>query len=298
MLRQDLSERSRELRDARVPFVHARVVLAERPTSAKPGDEAIVLPDGTIEGFVGGECAEATVRSQSLDLLRSGETALLRITPEPEDDQPGKRVVHNACLSGGTLEVFLEPLVPPPLVQVVGRSPVAKALAALGRPLGWAVIPFDGRVEPDATAVIVASHGRAEEAALEAALEAGVPYVGLVASKKRGQAVVERLAVSDDLRGQVHTPAGLDIGAATAPEVALSILAEVVTARPRAPRPPAVALTPPATATDPVCQMAVVADEDALHLTHEGQVVWFCGRGCLEAFAADPGAYPPALDPA
>src|ERR1700684_1477527 len=103
-LRQDLSGRSVELRAARVPFVRARVVLAERPTSAKPGDEAIILGDGTFEGFVGGTCAEATVRDQSLALLASGEAIVVRITPEKEADQPGKRVVHNPCLSGGTLE--------------------------------------------------------------------------------------------------------------------------------------------------------------------------------------------------
>ena len=104
---------------ARVPYVHARVVLAERPTSAKPGDEALVLPDGTIEGFVGGTCAESTVLAQGLALIDSGESLLLRITPEPEPPQPGKLVVHNACLSGGTLEIFLEPVLPAPRLVVV-----------------------------------------------------------------------------------------------------------------------------------------------------------------------------------
>ena len=98
-----LHERAQSLRDHRVPFVHARVVLAERPTSAKPGDEALITADGTIEGFVGGQCAESTVRSQSLTLLSSGDSMLLRIAPNPEADQPGKTVVHNPCLSGGTL---------------------------------------------------------------------------------------------------------------------------------------------------------------------------------------------------
>src|SRR6516165_4200597 len=118
MLRQDLSNRCQELRAARVPFVYARVVLAAQPTSAKPGDEAIVLPDGTMEGFVGGACAESTVRDQSLTLLETGETMVLRITPDPEPEQAGRLVVHNPCLSGGTLELFLEAFEPPPLVVV------------------------------------------------------------------------------------------------------------------------------------------------------------------------------------
>lgn len=297
MLRQDLSDRSVELRASRVPFVHARVVLAERPTSAKQGDEAIVLADGTMEGFVGGDCAENTVRQQSLEALASGEPVLLRITPGPEPDQAGKRVVHNPCLSGGTLEIFLEPMVPPPLVYVVGAAPTAAALFALGRPLGYAVSAYPGQVDGDAVALVVASHGKDEEEALVAALEAGVPYVGLVASRRRGSAVVAGLPVSDELKAKVDTPAGLDIGARTAEEVALSILAAVVASRPAVVRAPLVAVAAPATEIDPVCGMSVLTGDDALQVVDPdpqrgGRTVWFCGPGCRKAFMADPAGYP------
>ncbi len=292
MTRQDLSARSAALRASRVPFVHARVVFAERPTSAKPGDEAIVLADGVIEGFVGGDCAEATVRQQSLDALPSGKTILLRITPEPEPEQPGKRVVHNPCLSGGTLEVFLEPSLPPPLVYVLGDSPTAHALRLLGQVLGYSMATYAGALEPDAAALVVASHGKSEAEALVAALEAGVPYVGLVASRKRGAAVLGGLQVADELKSNVHTPAGLDIGAATAEEVALSILAQIVACHPKAldaARPPLAALR---SETDPVCGMAVLVTEDTVTAAHEGREVWFCGHGCRGRFLADPGAFP------
>jgi xanthine dehydrogenase accessory factor len=297
MMRQDLSSRSEELRAARIPFVHARVVWAERPTSAKPGDEAIVLGDGTIEGFVGGECAETTVRRESLQALPSGDTVLLRITPRSETDQPGKRVVHNPCLSGGTLEIFLEPSLPPPLVHVAGDSPTAAAVFALGRPLGYAIEPWEGKIEPDAAAVVVASHGKNEQGPLVTALETGVPYVGLVASRKRGAAVVSALPVSDDLKARVHTPAGLDIGAATAEEVALSILAEIVAGQPRLPRPGRPLVADVCTGIDPVCGMSVPVGDESLHVVHpdpaaEGRIVWFCGSGCQNAFLADPGSYP------
>jgi len=294
VLRQDLSERSAELRHSRIPFVYARVVLAERPTSAKPGDEAIILGDGTLEGFVGGTCAEATVREQSLALLASGEAVVLRITPVAEPGQPGKRVVHNPCLSGGTLEVFLEPSVPPPLVLLVGDAPIAKALQSIGAALHYSVQLYDGDIPPDAAALVVASHGRHEEEALAAAIDAGVPYIGLVASVRRGRAVVDRLAVSESGKAQIHTPAGLDIGASTSEEVALSILAEIVAAKPRQVRPPSLPSTTIADrpATDPVCGMAVLPGDDAPRLEHDGHTVWFCGRGCKEAFAAHPDAYP------
>ena len=108
MTTRAMRERVDRLQADRVPFVHARVVLAERPTSAKPGDEAIVLADGTIEGFVGGQCALATLRAQGLAVLERRESTLIRIAGTPEPDQPGRLVVHNPCQSGGTLEIFME----------------------------------------------------------------------------------------------------------------------------------------------------------------------------------------------
>ncbi len=300
MSRPELAQRAADLRAERVPFVHATVVLADRPTSAKPGDEAIVFGDGTIEGFVGGTCAESTVRAQSLARLDSGEPLLLRITaaPEPEPaDEPNKLSVHNPCLSGGTLEIFLEPVVPAPLLLVHGDSPIAMALVSLGERLGYQVSSTDDGLDPaDAAAVVCASHGRDEEQVLTAALGAGVEYVGLVASRKRGESVVASLDVDEAARARVHTPAGLDIGARRPEEVALSILAEIVAERRRVSgRPVEEAVAPaaeqPGIATDPVCGMSVATVETSLHLDHEDVRYWFCGTGCLRAFAADPGGY-------
>ncbi len=318
MSRPEVEQRAVHLRAERVPFVHATVVLADRPTSAKPGDEAIVFPDGTIEGFVGGTCAESTVRAQGLALLDSGETLLLRITPTPEEEptpsRPDRLTVHNPCLSGGTLEIFLEPVVPAPLLVVHGDSPIAQALVALAERLGYQA-SSPGAPEPaaegtqrelalgpDTAAVVCASHGRDEEQVLTAALRAGVPYVGLVASRKRGEGVVASLEVDEAARARVHTPAGLDIGARTPEEVALSILAEVVADRRRTSGRPVEQedrrhgtelplVEPPGTAVDPVCGMSVATVESSLHLDHDGVRHWFCGSGCLRAFAADPSAY-------
>ena len=285
-----LDARAAELRAARVPYVHARVVLAEAPTSAKPGAEALVLPDGTIAGFVGGTCAESTVRAQGLALLDSGESLLLRITPTPEPDQTGKLVVHNPCLSGGTLEIFLEPVMPAPAIVVAGTAPVADALRALAVQLGWRVA--DGGELASASALVVASHGRDEEATLQAGVDADVAYIGLVASRKRAEAVIGTLRLSADHAARIHSPAGLDIGARTAPEIALSIMSEIVSLRPRpSGRPVAESEPVSGTAIDPVCGMTVATVESSLHLDHDGTRVWFCGSGCLRAFASDPSAY-------
>jgi xanthine dehydrogenase accessory factor len=236
MIAERLANRVSALEAERVPFVQATVVRAGRPASVRAGATAIVLGDGTIEGFVGGHCAEPSVRLHSLHVLETGDALLLRIEPGDGDAAAtdGAVTVHNPCISGGALEIFLEPHVPAPRVHVIGNTPIALALVELGRGLGYDVVPnTTGDVDPspDDAAVIVASHGRDEEQALSAALDVGVQYVGLVASRRRGEAVVAELAVSDDDRARVRTPAGLDIGARTPHEIALSILAELVAAR-------------------------------------------------------------------
>jgi xanthine dehydrogenase accessory factor len=301
MSRADLQDRASDLRTRRIPYVHARVVLAQRPTSAKPGDEAIIFADGSMEGFVGGSCAESTVRAQSLTLLATRAPLLLRITPTEEEQlahsnhhqQDGSLTVHNPCLSGGTLEIFLEPMIPAPLVVVAGDTPIARALLELAGPLGHAGRSFDGTLPGDTAAVVVASHGRDEEQVLTDALRSDVPYVGLVASRKRGEAVLGAIDVCASMKARVHTPAGLDIGARTPEEVALSILAEIISTRPRQSGRPVGEGTPTSaeSAIDPVCGMSVVMIDASLHLDHEAHRYWFCGSGCLRAFAADPSAY-------
>jgi xanthine dehydrogenase accessory factor len=288
-------ERAQRLRAERVPFVHARVVLAERPTSSKPGDEAIVLADGTIEGFVGGHCAQATVRAEGLAALQRGSSVLLRIAPEPEPDQVGKTVVHNPCLSGGTLEIFMEPVLPAPLVRVVGTSPTAQALVTVGESLGYAISAgVDGDAEP-VDAVVVASHGIDEEPALRSALDAGVPYIALVASPKRGTAVLAGMGLSDEERARIHTPAGLNIGARTPAEVALSIYAELIEERQSESAPAAslgvFTIVEPEVAVDPVCQMSVAAVESSIYADVAGERFYFCCPGCRERFVADPAGF-------
>jgi xanthine dehydrogenase accessory factor len=291
----ELLGRAQRLRSERTPFVMATVVRAQRPTSAKAGDSALVLADGTIDGFVGGSCAESTVRLQGLRLLSTGESTLLRITPSGESTREGEGLVTvaNPCLSGGTLEIFLEAVLPPPLVYVSGDGPVAQALARLGAALGYDVVSGpDGDVAPDARAVVVASHGRDEEPVLRAALDSGVPYVALVASRRRGAAVLSTLDLSEAERARVRTPAGLDIGARSAPEVALSILAEIVASRPReAAEPVPAAVADVAAAVDPVCGMSVAVTPTALRHEHAGKAWYFCGSGCRDAFADNPQRY-------
>jgi xanthine dehydrogenase accessory factor len=296
-----VTKRQRELEEQRQSFVRATVVRTERPTSARAGDVAIIDALGAMTGFVGGTCVESSVREFSLRALDTGDPLLLQVRPGEvgHTEREGAVEVHNPCLSGGSIDVFLEPVTPAAHVVVVGQAPVAQALARLGAELGYDMELVDGDSwhpsENDA-ALIVAGHGSGEEPALERALEMGVPYIGLVASAKRGAAVVASLNVADDLRRRVHTPAGLALGGTAPAEIALSVLAELVQVRARTATAQTVTGTAqtdtaPATAVDPVCGMTVVAAEPTLHVDHEGTTIWFCSGGCLTKFQREPDRY-------
>jgi xanthine dehydrogenase accessory factor len=282
MIKAELAKRMEQLVADREPFVVATVVHATKPASVRPGDSALVLADGTIEGFVGGVCAQGSVRLYAARALESGEAVLLRLVPglvAADESAEGVVVSHNPCLSGGGLEILLEPQLAAPRIVVVGDTPIARALETVARAAGYDV----GAELSDAdAAVVVASHGSGEEDVLARALQAGVGYVGLVASRRRGGAVIESLDVDEALRELVRTPAGLDIGARTPADVAISILAEIVARR--------TAHAPaPATAIDPICGMEVVVSD----ATPQLDGVYFCCDGCRSAYAAARAA-PPA----
>ncbi len=290
-----MSERAAALARSGTPFVQATVVRAQEPSSARPGDRAIILPDGSIEGFVGGHCATGSVRTAALGVLESGESLLLRVLPEAEGtttfpETPGASIVVNPCLSGGAMEIYLEPLLPSPVLHLVGASPTAEAIAALAPGLGFVLTsPGDGASPTGATAVVVCTHGD-EEGPVRAALDAGVGFVGVVCSRTRGEALVAELGLTDEEQQRVHTHVGVEIGARTAPELALSVMAEVV----RAIRvdglsaaEPAAEPERPAQAIDPICGMTVTIGPDTLHAVVDGTDYWFCAPGCRKAFLAE-----------
>jgi xanthine dehydrogenase accessory factor len=293
MIKDQLAQEVDRLRSRRVPFVLATVVRARRPTSVRPGDTAVVLADGTINGFVGGVCAESSVRLHSIRALETNEPLLLRLVPgdgeDPSsDDLEGAIVEHNPCLSGGTLEIFLEPQVPAARLVVIGDSPIGQALVQLAAAANYDAVGASSGALADidgAAAVVVASHGNSEEQILETALSNGIPYVALVASPKRGAAVRASLDVPDELIAQLHSPAGLDIGARSPAEIAISILAEIVAEQHADPVPGRPEVSALATvAADPICGMNVALADSSLHLDLDGERVFFCGEHCRRAY--------------
>ncbi|RAO24068.1 hypothetical protein ONO23_06180 [Micromonospora noduli] len=284
-----IAERARELTDTREPFVHATVVRAQDPTSARPGDAAVIRSDGSIEGFVGGVCAESSVRAAALDTLRDGTALLLRVLPEgapPFPESPGARVVVNPCHSGGAIEVFLRPILPAPALRVVGDTPISAAVATLAGFLDFDVVAANDST--GCTAVVVAGLGTGEPEAIRAALDAGVGFIAVVASGKRGGVLLDELGLTDAERARVHTPAGLEIGARTPAEIALAIMGEVVRAirvdglAPASGAPAA----RPQQAVDPVCGMTVLVGAETPHARVDGQDFWFCCAGCLASYTA------------
>jgi xanthine dehydrogenase accessory factor len=305
MIQGDLAIHVQSLLSERTPFVLATVVRARRPTSVRPGNAAVVLPDGTMEGFVGGVCAESSVRLHALRAMETGEPLLLRLVPDDGDVEgadaiEGAVVERNPCLSGGALEIFIEPHLPAARLVVVGGSPIAEGVVSVARASGYDVVRAPagpGAEIAGAAAVIVASHGNGEEAVIAEALRAGVGYVALVASPKRGAAVRAELDVPEELAAQLHTPAGLDVGARTPAEIAISILAQMIGSQHADPVPGRAEATAPApavvaVATDPVCGMQVAVTDAAPRLEIAGDLVYFCCDRCRDTYAADLAARP------
>ena len=303
-------ELAAELLARREAFATAVVVRAERPTSAKPGAKAIVTPDGRLVGWIGGSCAAPVVIREALAAIADGEARLIEISKTSGTPRPGVRHFPMTCHSGGTLEIHIEPLLPTEQLIVVGRTPLARALAALGTAVGRhvvvaerdvtrddfptadAIVPDLSRARVDVrTAIVVAARGDADEDPVEAALATPARYVGLVASRTRGDVirdVLQRRGVSADRLARLKYPAGLDIGARNDEEIALTILAEILQLRGAAPQ--AEAAAEPSEAVDPICDMTVAITPSALRAEFEGTTYYFCGEGCRRGFLKDPAA--------
>ncbi len=263
MVMGELLDRAVALRSRGEPFVLATVVWSGGLSSGKQGYRAIISADGGMRGWLGGACAAPTLTRVARQVLSEGRARLVVLGPDhglAGGDRPGVEIVPMACDSEGTMEVYLEPVFPPPHLVVVGRSPAVRALAAMARALGWrtSLVDDGGRAEDHdpaervfltldlervgvdcQTMVVVATQGHYDEEALGAALRTSARYVGLVASHKRSGAVASYLrdrGISETDLARIRAPAGLDLGRVGHREMAVSILAELVALRGSTPR--------------------------------------------------------------
>jgi xanthine dehydrogenase accessory factor len=277
----DFTERIVELQKERTAFVVATVVASYPPQSVRAGAKAVILADGTIEGWIGGGCIRPVVLEEAREALESGTPRLVRLNAgAAREGVPGVRVYPMTCQGEGGVEIYLEPALPAPRLCILGDSPVAHALARLAAEVGHSVVASPN----DAESIVVATMGLGDEEALEAAARSGASYVGLVASRKKAGFLVDYARASgvpDEELARVKAPAGLDLGGMSPPEIALSIMAEIVQRRHEA-RPAA-----PVTrhATDPICGMRVDVATAKHTLDLGGETYYFCCPHCQASFA-------------
>jgi len=295
-------KRASELHSSDEPFAAATVVRCERPTSGKPGDRAIISKDGKLSGWIGGGCAQPIVIQEALKSLQDGVPRLIRVSPtagaDPVDGITGYTMM---CHSGGTLDIFIEPVLPKLHLVIFGRSPVAQTLAKLAKVMSYRVsiiAPEESRnikASPQ-TSIVVATQGEDDEGALEQALSIEAPYLAFVASNKKWEAVrtyLREKGFQDQRLNTVRVPAGLDIGASSPEEIAVSILAQVIQERRKshAPEMPKLPVIEPAQAKDPVCGMMVNIATAKYNSDYDNRKVFFCCAHCKSSFDKDPGKF-------
>ncbi|MBV9168951.1 MAG: XdhC family protein [Chloroflexi bacterium] len=266
----------------------ATVVRSVRPASARPGDRALLPADGPSEGWVGGGCVQTSIEREASRALSDGAPRLVKLSPQPLQED-GVVTYPMTCHSGGELDIYLEPVLPAPELVVLGDSIVAHALAELAAPLGFRLRTTLESITPADAWVVVAGMSSGEDQPLvRDAVMREVRYVAMVASRRRAEAVRAELradGVAEDALRRLKAPAGLDIGAATGAEIALSILAEIVQQR-RAST-PAPSVASPSVAIDPICGMQVDVATAKWTLVRDGQTYYFCAPGCRKAFVAE-----------
>ncbi len=306
-------------------YATAIIVRRKIPSSGKPGDKAIITADGTIHGWIGGGCTRGIVLKEALMALQDRQPRMVYISPDAINrDEKGTKLYHMTCQSGGEVEVYIAPVLPKPQLRIFGKSHIAMALAKLAKTMEYQVdvvmTTADANVFPEVDSLIelndfaaneenasqymiVCTQGERDAEALFAAVNANPQYLAFVASRRKANAIFSALramGVTFDQLKTIKTPAGLDIGAKTPHEVAISILAQIIQdfrAEPAAKE--AVTAEEQIAATmastdyyiNPVCQVPVQKSTAKHVLDYKGEPVYFCCDGCKVSFEKEPDKY-------
>ena len=301
-------------------FAMAFVVNRKVPSSGKPGDKALIMEDGSMEGWIGGGCTQGIIIKEAQAAIRDGKARLVHISPNGDkENEKGVVSYRMTCHSGGKVAVYIEPILPKPHILIMGRSHVAMALSKLGNAMGYTVSVMAADADkmsfPTAdhhyapgqlteeillphTYIVVCTQGEQDELLLESALRTEIPYVAFVSSRRKANAVFKYLREANipiERLQQVKTPAGLDINAKLPEEVALSILAQIV-AEKRKEIPEEQGTDTPIQLNEdiyinPVCDVPVKKSTARHVLEHAGQKVYFCCDGCKNTFEKHPETY-------
>jgi xanthine dehydrogenase accessory factor len=302
----NIEDQCNDLRARDEPFVLATVVAFKSPQSATTGSKAIIKADGSMIGWVGGGCVQPIVTREAKQALQTGNPKLLTISPDsPRDDWIGVQSFRMTCEGGGSLEIYLEPYLPKPQLVIVGDSPVAATVAQLGALLDFKVITADTDFSSvrdqinESSYVVVATMGNRDEEGLLAVIGTRPKYLGLVASRKKSEALFAYLretGSTDEDIAVITCPAGIEIGSKTLPEIALSVAAEIIRVRRTSAAAPAAkpvesVESVTTTATDPICGMTVDVENAAYSSVVGDQTIYFCCLRCKETFDRPPVAH-------
>ena len=308
-------KRAAELENNKTPFAIATVINTVAPTSAKPMSKAIILKDGTIEGWIGGGCSISSVINEGLNCINSGKAIVLRLSPEEikDGDLSYKKEVFLNCESGGILEFHIEPILPMTKLIIYGNTPTAHALANMGQFLNYdcyiclnsetvdirfsdaITIINDYKIFSGNCVAIVATQGESDIDALRAAILSKPQFLSMIISKKKASSLLHKLkkhGISEDEISNIKFPAGLDIGARTPEEIAVSILAELIEKKNSIDfKEQVIVEVNEKEKTDPICGMIVNPKNSAASYEFNGEVFYFCCPGCKEKFELEPTAY-------
>jgi len=323
---EDFLKKSADLMAQGQSFVTATVVRCQAPSSGKPGDKAIIDPNGEIWGWIGGGCAQPVVVKEALKSLADRRPRLVRISPSAEGSEEGMVDYTMTCHSGGALDIYIEPVFPKPHIVILGRSPIAQTLARLARTIGYTVTVVaaeelktelfaDAVLMQDRdfnlsktntsarTFVVVSTQGEGDEEALEQAVRSDADYVAFVASRTKAQKVFEYLrgkGIAQAKLDAVRAPAGLNIGAGAPEEIAVSILAEIIKVQSAAEGKSTTAKLAKTSqalpvlnteARDPICGMMVDTGKARYKTHNQGKWFYFCCAGCKDVFEKHPEQY-------
>jgi xanthine dehydrogenase accessory factor len=315
-LRPDLLKLAASLAAREERFALVTVVRREPPSSARVGDTALVTGSGEYHGWAGGGCTRSTVVREALHAIADGEPRLLSLSPEPKEAQrAGVVALPMTCDSGGTVEIYVEPVLPVARLLLFGSSPAVRVLARIGHAMGYRVEVVDPDADkedfpeaervlktiaadavPRGAHVLVATMGERDLEAIEAVAGRAPAYLGVIASGKRFAQLRDALrarGVPREVLEGITAPAGLDIGARSPEEIALSIMAQIVERR-RRPAAKATIARPaeaPRKAIDPVCGMSVTISGARHTAEAHGVTYYFCCSGCRTKFLAEPSRY-------
>jgi xanthine dehydrogenase accessory factor len=317
------------LNHAQVPYATAHVVRRTVPSSAKPGDKAIVTVDGNLFGWIGGGCTKGIVLKEALLSLMDGKPRLVKISPRGGINGSSEVKTYTmTCQSGGEVEVYIEPVLPRPHIRIFGTSHIGMALAKIASAMEYRVTAvmqtvdqeifpsahewialedYDPEGSTELSYVVVCTQGDGDAQALYKAILSNPKYLAFVASMRKANAIfrdLRQMGVTADQLRTIKTPAGLDIGAKLPEEVAISILAQIIEhfrnekefdPTENGKKESTLKIQNDAYYLNPVCNIPIQKSTAKHILEYHGEKVYFCCDGCKVQFEKSPDSYIPAI---